>query len=147
MSRFAAVAAALALVVSGIAIGALLTFLVFVRPLPPHPPSPPPFQPAPFTREMDSRLKLTGEQRRQIQAIIEDGRKESDAIRKELRPRLEKSLAGIRERIGAVLTPEQHAMFDELVREDRRRADRFFLEGPPPPPPGFGPLSGEGPPR
>jgi hypothetical protein len=149
MSRFVAIAAALALLVSGIAIGALSAFLVLERPhrfeearRPPQPPLQPP--PAPFTREMEARLNLSEDQRQKIQAILRESREESEAIRRDLRPRLEKNLKATQDRIGALLSPEQHATFDELVREDARRAQRFFLEGPPPPPGG---RRGPGPPR
>lgn len=158
MSRFVALAAALSLLVCGIVIGALGTFVVLQRPHPldgmrPPPQHPPPPQPPPFTREMEERLDLSDDQRQQIQAILRDSREESEAIRRELRPRLEKNLKATQDRIGAVLTPEQHKTFDELVRQDARRAQRFFLDGPPPPPGGRrgpgppGPPPDDGPPR
>lgn len=158
MSRFVALAAALSLLVCGIVIGALGTFVVLQRPHPldgmrPPPQQPPPRQPPPFTREMEERLDLSDDQRQQIQAILRDSREESEAIRRELRPRLEKNLKATQDRIGAVLTPEQHKTFDELVRQDARRAQRFFLDGPPPPPGGRrgpgppGPPPDDGPPR
>lgn len=158
MSRFVAVAAALSLLVCGIVIGALGTFVVLQRPHPldgmrPPPQQPPPPQPPPFTREMEERLDLSDDQRQQIQAILRDSREESEAIRRELRPRLEKNLEATQDRIGAVLTPGQHKTFDELVRQDARRAQRFFLDGPPPPPGGRrgpgppGPPPDDGPPR
>ena len=158
MSRFVALAAALSLLVCGIVIGALGTFVVLQRPHPldgmrPPPQQPPPPPPPPFTREMEERLDLSDDQRQQIQAILRDSREESEAIRRELRPRLEKNLKATQDRIGAVLTPEQHKTFDELVRQDARRAQRFFLDGSPPPhggrrgpgPPG--PPPDDGPPR
>ena len=149
MSRFVAIAAALSLLVCGIVIGALGTFVVLQRPHPldgmrPPPQQPPPAQQPPFTREMEERLNLSEDQRQKIQAILRESREESEAIRRELRPRLERNLKATQDRIGALLSPEQHATFDELVREDARRAQRFFLEGPPPPPGG---RRGPGPPR
>jgi len=135
MSRFVAIAAAVALVVSGVVIGVLGTFLVRGRPplrQAQHQPAPPPPE-GPFTREMETRLGLSADQRKQIQVILRESRDESDAIRRELRPRLEAQLAATRSRIAALLTPEQRGKFEQLVREDQRRADRFFLEGPPPP--------------
>ena len=127
MSRFVALAAALSLLVCGIVIGALGTFVVLQRPHPldgmrPPPQQPPPPQPPPFTREMEERLDLSDDQRQQIQAILRDSREESEAIRRELRPRLEKNLKATQDRIGAVLTPEQHKTFDELVRQEIGRA-------------------------
>ena len=149
MSRFVAIAAALCLLVSGVAIGALGTFLVLERPprfdeRRPPPPRPPPGPPPPFTREMDLRLDLSEDQRQKIQAILRESREESEAIRRELRPRLEKNLKATQERISGLLTQEQRATFDELVKEDARRAQRFFLEGPPPPRGGRGWPGGPG---
>ena len=149
MSRFVAIAAALSLLVCGIVIGALGTFVVLSRPHPldgmrPPPQQPPPQQRPPFTREMEERLNLSENQRQKIQAILRESRDESEAVRRELRPRLEKNLKTTQDRIGEILTPEQHKTFDELVRQDARRAQRYFLEGPPPPP---GPPPDDGPPR
>lgn len=138
MSRFVAVAAAIALVVSGIVVGALGAYLVLERPdrremmWRPHPP--PPHPPGPFTREMESRLGLSEDQMKQIHAILRESREQADAIRRELRPRLESHLDATRKRIAAALTPEQRSKFEAMVSEDRTRADRFFLDGPPHPP-------------
>jgi hypothetical protein len=154
MSRFVAIAAAVALVVSGVVIGALGTFLALQRPgwhdamRPPRPPPPPPR--GPFTREMEERLDLSDEQMKGVQAILRESREESEAIRRELRPRLESQLDKTRARIAALLNPEQRAKFEQLVQEDRRRAERFFIEGPPPPPrdgPPPPPWDGPPPPR
>ena len=152
MSRFVAVAAAIALVVAGVVIGALGTFLALERapshdrwrhsPGPPPPPGPP-RPPGPFTRQMELRLELSEEQERQIHSILRTSREESEAIRRELRPRLESQLQATRDRIASVLTPEQRVKFEALVREDRHRAERFFLDGPPGPP---GPPPDGGPP-
>jgi len=154
MSRFVAIAAALSLLVCGIVIGALGTFVVLSRPHPidgmrppPHqqgPPQPPPQQRPPFTREMEERLNLSEDQLQKLEVILRESREESESIRRELRPRLENHLKATQDRIGAILTPEQHKTFEELVRQDARRAQRFFLDGPPPPPGG---RRGPGPPR
>lgn len=140
MSRFVAIAAAIALVVSGIVIGVLGTFLVLQRPgfqapfLPPRPqPHRPPPQPGPFTREMEFRLDLSEDQMKQIQVILRESRDASEDIRRELRPRLEAQLEQSRARIAALLTPEQRTKFEHMVKEDRRRIERSFIEGPPPP--------------
>lgn len=144
MSRFVAIAAALSLLVCGVLIGALGTFLVLQRPRPldgmrPPPQQPPPPHQPPFTREMQDRLNLSEDQMQKLQVILRESREESESIRRELRPRLEKNLKATQDRIGEILTPEQHKTFDELVRQDARRAQRFFLDGPPPPPGGPGP--------
>jgi Spy/CpxP family protein refolding chaperone len=132
MSRFAAVAAALALLVSGAAIGALGTYLVLDRPRGPE--GAPQPGPTSFTKIMESRLELSDAQKKQIEELIRESRREADEIRRELRPRLERYLEATRGRFEALLTPEQRAKFHELYREDRR-AERFFLENPPGPAP------------
>jgi Spy/CpxP family protein refolding chaperone len=152
MSRFTAIAAALALVVSGIMIGALSTYLALARPAWREPlrPRPGPQGPAglPFTREMEDRLDLSDVQEKQLQAILRESRDASETIRRELRPRLEAQLEATRTRIAALLTPDQRTKFEELVKQDRRRAERFLLEGPPPPPgPGWPGPPPDGPPR
>jgi ElaB/YqjD/DUF883 family membrane-anchored ribosome-binding protein len=136
MNRFVAIAAAIALVMSGVAVGALGSYLILERaergprmwgPPPPHPPRP-------FTREMESRLGLSEDQLKQIHEILRESREQADGIRRELRPRLEAHLDATRKRIAETLTPEQRKRFEAMVSEDRSRADRFFLDGPPPPP-------------
>ncbi len=140
MTRFTSVAAALALVLSGMAVGSLATFLLMSRPRRDGPPPPPP--PPPFSRALEDRLGLTEEQRRKVETILEEGRREGEAIRREVRPRLEQQIDAVRGRIEAVLDPEQREKFREMVREDRRRAERFLIEGarpPEEPPPAEGP--------
>jgi hypothetical protein len=153
MSRFVAVAAAISLVISGIVVGALATYLILERPGSHagspgmwRPPPPPPPHPPPFTREMESRLGLSDDQKKTIHAILEDSREKADAIRRELRPKLESQLDATRKQIAEALTPDQRKTFEEMVSEDKRRADRFFLDGPPPPPFGAPPPFGGPPP-
>jgi Spy/CpxP family protein refolding chaperone len=134
MNRFGAFAAALALLVSGIAIGALGTYFVLERHRPPGPaPAPPPPGPASMD-QLERRLGLSADQSKQIASILEEGRREGDAIRRELKPRLDRQIEATRARIDAVLTPEQRVEFEELRREQRHRVERFLLDGPPPSP-------------
>lgn len=162
MTRFGALAAALALLFSGIAVGAFGTFLVLERTGPAGPRSPagppdwgapghfprgprgdgPPGPPPPpvFSREMSERLGLSEEQKMKIDGILAEGREQGEALRRELRPRFEAQIEGVRARIAEVLTPDQRTRFDAMVREDRARAERFFLR-----PPG-GPRAGGPPP-
>lgn len=152
MSRFVAVAAALALVISGVLVGALGTYLILERPgrremaWPPGPPGFPP-HPRPFSRELELRLEMTEPQMRQFHDIVRESREQAEAIRRELRPRLDAHLAETRKRIAGMLTPAQLAKLEAIMDEDPRRADRFLLDGPPPPPPGGPPPFGGPPPR
>lgn len=151
MSRFVAVAAALALVISGVLVGALGTYLILERPgrrettWPHGPPGPPP-RPGPFSRELELRLELTEPQMKQFHDIVRESREQADAIRRELRPRLDAHLAATRKRIADMLTPAQRAKLEAIMEEDRMRSDRFFIDGPPPPPPGGPPPFGGPPP-
>ena len=151
MSRFVAVAAALALVISGVLVGALGTYLILDRPgrremmWSPGPPGFPP-RPGPFSRELELRLELTEQQQKQFHDIVRESREQADAIRRELRPRLDAHLAATRKRIAEILTPAQRAKLEEIMDEDKIRSDRFFIDGPPPPPPGGPPPPFGGPP-
>lgn len=151
MSRFVAVAAALALVISGVLVGALGTYLILDRPgrrpmMWPKGPPGPPQRPGPFSRELELRLELTEQQMRQFHDIVRESREQADAIRRELRPRLDAHLAATRKRIEEILTPAQRAKLETIMDEDRARSDRFFIDGPPPPPPGGPPPPFGGPP-
>jgi Spy/CpxP family protein refolding chaperone len=146
VSRFVAVGVAIALVLCGVIVGALGTYLILEGrghreerwgpPPSPHPPGP---LPGPFTREMEDRLGLSRDQLDKIHAILDDSRDKADAMRRELRPRLEAHLEETRTKIAGVLDPEQRKKFEAMVEENKARADRFMLDGPPPPPPFGGP--------
>jgi Spy/CpxP family protein refolding chaperone len=141
MKPIAALASVTALLVCGVVAGALGMHLFEAHRRPPQwargrPPGPPPHL---DLREMEERLDLTADQSRQIAGILDRSRDESEALRLEVRPRLEKQMERTRQEIEAVLTPEQRRKFEDLRRDQRRRARRFFLgEGEPGPDP-FGP--------
>jgi hypothetical protein len=149
MSRFVAVAAALALVISGVIVGSLGTFLLLERPgrretMWRREPQPP--RPGPLSREIELRLGLSEAQMKEFHTIIGESREQAESIRRELRPRLEAHLDATRKKIAAELTVEQRAKFERIVGDDRIRMDRFLLDGPPPPPPGGPPPPFDGPP-
>lgn len=56
---------------------------------------------------MLSGLDLTDEQRERIDVILEEGRREADALREEMAPRVRAHMRQMRERISEVLTEEQ----------------------------------------
>lgn len=98
----------------------------------------------PFARRLEMRLDLTQEQRDKIATIRRESWRESESLRRELRPRIEKQMEATRERVLAVLTPAQRERLEKLLRDDPRAFHRFFLGegerprggGPGPPPPG-----------
>jgi len=60
-------------------------------------------------------LKLDEAQATQIGSIIEETREKYRALRAECRPRYDAARAAGRERIRALLTPEQRQTFDSIV--------------------------------
>ncbi|UCF21183.1 MAG: hypothetical protein JSU87_07295 [Gemmatimonadota bacterium] len=84
-------------------------------------------------------LDLTLEQRARISEIIERGRPRTDAVMREMLPRLRAITDSVHLEIRAVLTPEQEAVWDSLLTRTHRRGARFsgprgrLPEGRPPP--------------
>ncbi len=72
-----------------------------------------------FTRE----LSLNAEQRKQLESILDETKKKYQAISEATRPQYEAARLEGREKIRAILTPEQKAKFEELIRQiDREHA-------------------------
>ncbi len=72
-------------------------------------------------------LRLTPEQTEQVRRILDETRQEFLQLRNEMRPRFEEIRRRSRERLRAVLTPEQQAKFEELIRrqeQERHRRER-----------------------
>ncbi|GBC81311.1 hypothetical protein HRbin10_00419 [bacterium HR10] len=77
-------------------------------------------------------LGLTQEQTERVRRILDETRQEFLQLRNEMRPRFEEIRRRSRERLRAVLTPEQQAKFDELMRrmdEERERHRRDEPKG------------------
>ena len=74
---------------------------------------------------LDSELKLSPEQHRQVEAILDETIQGYRGIRERTRPEYDVVRQQGREKIRAVLTEAQRARFEELVREkDAREAER-----------------------
>jgi Spy/CpxP family protein refolding chaperone len=76
-----------------------------------------------LTRE----LGLTPDQKKQLESIIEDTRTKFQTIYEQERPLYDQARKDGRDRIRAILTPEQRPKFEEFVRrldEDRRRREQ-----------------------
>lgn len=121
MKRSTALLAVAALFLVGILVGVLGTHLFYLRQL---------RQPGGMAAlgnrflaaDLDRRLDLSREQRRQVDAILADAAREAGAVRREMMPRVLEILDRSQRRIAAVLTPEQQ---EELARFRRRRGDRL----------------------
>ena len=75
--------------------------------------------------KMRADLNLTDEQARQVRAILDETRDEYRALRSECRPRYDAARERGRDRIRALLTPEQRQRFDARAAErDARRGEQ-----------------------
>ena len=125
MKRWQALVALACLFVLGVVAGSLGAHLFYARSLD-RPPGPPPFFGAPLGPRLERHLELTPEQAVELRRILDETRREAEAMRRELAPRMRQVMQRSEERIRAILTPEQEQRFEELRRHQRRRADRFF---------------------
>jgi Spy/CpxP family protein refolding chaperone len=109
--------------VLGIALGALGMYVVTTRVLAARPQTGPRSAAtavAEFTRD----LNLNPDQRKQIEAILNDTRSRYASLHDKLDPEYEQVRQQGRDRVRQVLTPEQRPKFEDLLRrmdEDRRR--------------------------
>jgi len=81
-----------------------------------------------IVEKMKVKLNLTPEQQESIRTILSETFEQYNAIREEInpkiRPRFDAARQQGRERIRAVLTPEQLPIFEEMVKEqDRQREE------------------------
>ncbi len=74
-----------------------------------------------LTRELD----LRPDQRQQVEAILREAGQEFARLREEIGPRVREIRARSRDRIRALLDPEQQARFETLAQEWERRAERW----------------------
>lgn len=79
---------------------------------------------------LSQRLKVTDEQRAQIEAIVARERPRADSAARQLRERLRAAFDSTNAQIRAVLTPEQRVEFDRFLAERRARMHERFGRGP-----------------
>ncbi|MBI3996967.1 MAG: periplasmic heavy metal sensor [Candidatus Omnitrophica bacterium] len=72
-----------------------------------------------------SKLQLTPEQRTQVAAILDTKRQKMDALRAEIRPRVEELRASTSADIRRLLTPDQQQRFDVMEKEWSAKTKRF----------------------
>ena len=73
---------------------------------------------------MSERLKLTAEQKTQVQQIFGETRTQLEALRRESEPRFAEIRRQADERLQKILTPEQWQQFQQSRDEGRRRGGR-----------------------
>jgi Spy/CpxP family protein refolding chaperone len=74
-----------------------------------------------LTRELD----LRPEQRQQVESILRETGQEFARLREEIRPRIRDIRVRSREKIQAILSPEQQTKYEALEEEWDRRAERW----------------------
>ena len=70
-----------------------------------------------FVEQLDAALRLTPEQREKIRKIIADGQERNHDLWKLVAPQFRSVMQDVRQRIHAVLTPEQRKQFEELMKQ------------------------------
>jgi hypothetical protein len=126
----------------GLAAGVLLDRSLGPRPAPPDdvragftrgPMGPPGGR---LVERLAEELELTGDQRQKLEGLLEERRKRLDGVRIDMGARFAKEQEELRSEIRRLLTDDQAARFDELMR----RGPGFLgPPGPPPEPGGFRP--------
>ncbi len=79
---------------------------------------------AKIVEQLTRELNLTPEQQKQLDAILADTMGRYQALHEQIRPQLEQTRQQGRDRIRAILTPDQRPKFEEFVRrldEERRK--------------------------
>ena len=125
MKRWQALIALTGLFLLGIVAGGLGAHLYYARALD-RPPGPPPFFGGRMGPHLERRLDLTPEQGEQLRQVLEESRREAEAMRHEMAPRMRQVMERAEQRLQEILTAEQRQRFAELRRNHRRRSDRFF---------------------
>lgn len=82
--------------------------------------------------KMDRNLDLSDEQEKEVGAILEEAKQQYNEIKKDMQPRIkeyEPRLESVRlqsrDRIRAVLKPDQLPKFEEMVQENDRRREEM----------------------
>ena len=124
MKRPFALAVMTALLLSGVAAGALATHLFYAQKMSRPSEGPLWFMGPPPLRHLDHRLQLSSDQRSRIGEILRQSRRQGERIREQTRPQISELLRETHERILEVLTPEQRKTFEELPQRRHRHRGR-----------------------
>ena len=103
----------------------MLTGGVMIRQFAKRPSPPPPFQPMVLRKEflgrMDRELALTRQQRERIEKIMTESQERTRLLWELVGPEMRDEVMHVREDIREELRPEQHAKFEELMKQRPRR--------------------------
>lgn len=85
------------------------------------------FDHAKLLEDMSREVGLTPDQKNQLEVIINDTRAKFQALYDQTQPQYDQTREQARDRIRAILTPEQRPKFEEFVRhldEERKKRDK-----------------------
>lgn len=125
--KWKASALVMAVFLLGMVVGGLCVHLYAGK----HVDASPPPQPLPATSEqvmkqLDAKCSLTADQEKQIRAIMDDVMVKYHELYEPIRPQVEQARQDGRQRMRAVLTPEQLPKFEEFLRqmdEERKKQE------------------------
>ena len=83
-----------------------------------------------FLQKLNAEVHLTAGQHERIEQIITDGQARNKELLERITPELRREMAETQKRIREILTPEQYARFEELMKQSRavgRRANEELL--------------------
>ena len=129
MNRALAIVTVLSLFVAGIAIGALGMHIYQDRQLR-HPDGPPGGERGFVGRRLHRMLDLSAEQMRKIDEILQHSHEQAMELREDLHPQVMAIMERAHEEIAGILDPDQLENFQQILQDNRRHAERWFL-GPP----------------
>lgn len=72
-----------------------------------------------FLRRAERELALTGEQRDQIDQIIRESQERTKKLMEPISPQIREEMQQTKDKFLAVLTPEQKARFEEMLKQQR----------------------------
>lgn len=72
-----------------------------------------------FIRKLDTEMDLTSGQRTRVREIIADGQARNKESWDRIAPELRREMVETQKRIREILTPEQRAKFEELMKQSR----------------------------
>jgi Spy/CpxP family protein refolding chaperone len=74
--------------------------------------------------EITRTVGLNAEQRTQVEQMLEDSRREQQELRTQIKPQFTAIRIRCRDRIRAILTPEQQALYDKWNQEQDAKRDQ-----------------------
>ena len=137
MNTWKVILATMVIFGTGVITGGIVVDRVAQRSRPHHPPTnKPPGSPGgtrvDFLRKAERELDLTPQQREQTEKVIAGSQERIKKMMEPVNPKIREELQRTREDFRAILTPEQKARFDEMVKQQQRPRDQRRPPGHPP---------------